>query len=93
MSKLLILTRYDRSGPSSRYRFYNYVDYLEANGINCYIKPLFNKEYLDLTYSGSSRIFSVFTSYLRRLNDLLNLKQYDLILVEKELFPLSLIHI
>ena len=87
MSKLLILTRYDRSGPSSRYRFYNYVDYLEANGINCYIKPLFNKEYLDLTYSGSSRIFSVLISYLRRLKDLLNLKKYDLILIEKELFP------
>ena len=43
MSKLLILTRYDSSGPSSRYRFYNYVDYLEANGILCDIKPLFNK--------------------------------------------------
>ena len=87
MSKLLLLTRYDRSGPSSRYRFYNYVDYLEANGIICDIKPLFNKEYLDLSYSGSSRLFSVIKSYLRRLNDLLNLKEYDLILIEKELFP------
>jgi ubiquinone/menaquinone biosynthesis C-methylase UbiE len=87
VSKLLILTRYDRSGPSSRYRFYNYVDYLETNGITCSIKPLFNKEYLDLSYSGSSRVFSVIRCYLRRFNDLLGIKQYDLILIEKELFP------
>jgi len=87
MAKLLILTRYDRSGPSSRYRFYSYVDYLESNGITCYVKPLFDKKYLDLSYAGSSRIFSVFKSFLRRLNDLFNIKEYDLILIEKELFP------
>ena len=87
MPKLLMLTRYDKSGPSSRYRFYNYVDYLEANGIICVVKPLFDKEYLDLSYSESFRLFSILKSYMRRLNDILNLKKYDLILIEKEIFP------
>ncbi len=87
MSKLLMLTRYDIAAPSSRYRFYSYVDYLEENGIICDIQPLFNKEYLDLSYSGSLRIFSVIKCFLRRLNNLSNLNKYDLILIEKELFP------
>jgi glycosyltransferase involved in cell wall biosynthesis/SAM-dependent methyltransferase len=87
MSKLLILTRYDRTGPSSRYRFYNYVDYLEANGVICDIKPLFNKEYLECSYSGSSRVDAAIRCYARRFKDLFNIRKYDLVLIEKELFP------
>ncbi len=87
MLKLLILTRYDETGASSRHRFYNYVNYLETNGIICDIKPLFDKEYLECAYSNSSRVSAIIKCYARRFKDLFNTKEYDLVLIEKELFP------
>jgi hypothetical protein len=39
--KALFLTRYGYLGASSRYRVYQYVDYLESEGIKCRIIPFF----------------------------------------------------
>ena len=47
--KLLILPRYSKLGASSRYRFYDYIEYLDKEGIECTISPLFSDRYLTKT--------------------------------------------
>ena len=85
--KLLILPRYSKLGASSRYRFYDYLEYLDKEGIDYTISPLFSNKYLIQTYSKSFRVLEVIKCYWKRLKVLFNLKKYDSCLVEKELLP------
>jgi len=85
--KLLVLPRYSKLGASSRYRFYDYIEYIKKEGFECTISPLFSDIYLNKTYSKSFRVFEVIKCYLKRLRILFSIKQYDSCLVEKELLP------
>ena len=87
---ILSLPKYSYEGPSSRYRFYNYKEYFESNGLNITMKPLFGKSYF--TSNGKpSKLFVALKSYISRLFIVLNIlvsnKKYDLVLLEYELFP------
>ncbi|WP_291103363.1 MULTISPECIES: glycosyltransferase family 4 protein [unclassified Flavobacterium] len=88
--KILFLTKYNSDGASSRYRTYNYKPYFDKKEIQYYFKPLLDSDYvLDLYNKKKIKtlIQSVF-SVLRRIVFLLfNSKQYNLIIIEKELFP------
>ena len=92
---VLFLTRYDSNGPSSRYRFYNYNSYFLSAGINPIYKPLLDQHYLKLLVMPASfrKKFLILQSQLKsifsRILYLLKLDYhlYDLILIEKELFP------
>ena len=75
-SKILILTRYSKLGASSRYRFYDYMEYLDQEGFDCTISPLFSDKYLTKTYSKSFRVLEVIKCYWKRLRVLFNLKKY-----------------
>jgi len=87
---ILALTKYSYEGPSSRYRFYNYQNCFEKNGIDMTIKPLFDRSYF-ISRGKLSKIRSVFSAYIHRFFLLVRLlfsrKKYDLILIEYELFP------
>ena len=85
--KILILTRYSTLGASSRYRFYDYVEYLQQDGFDCVISPLFSDKYLIKTYSRSFRVFEVIKCYWKRVIILFSIGKYDSCLVEKELLP------
>ena len=89
MKKILVLTRYSRIGPSSRYRFYQYFPYLEKNGFEIYVYPFFKDNYTKKILLKNKNIFSInhFFSYWRRFIKLFIVKKYDLIWIEKELFP------
>ena len=85
---LLLLSRYERKGPSSRVRHYNYVPALEQAGFEVTVAPLLTDEYLDSLYRGER--FSVrllLKSYARRLRHLFDARRYDLIWIEKEALP------
>lgn len=84
--KILLLSRYDRLGASTRLRTLQYIPYLESQGFQIDIKPLFSNSYLEAFNSGKSRIGKALKGYLKRAFVLINLKQYDLIWLEKELF-------
>lgn len=89
MMNVLFLTRYDRNGASSRYRFFQYIDYLKINGFVCDILPLLDQQYLYYLYGGSYlKYIYALKGIFRRLLILIkpNL-HYDLIVIEKELFP------
>ena len=89
MKKILALTRYGKIGPSSRYRFYQYFPYLEKNGFQIDVHPFFKDTYTQKILLKSKNIFSInpFFSYWNRVIKSFSFKQYDLIWIEKELFP------
>lgn len=75
-------------GASSRLRTYQYLPYLEAEGIEVRVAPLFNDRYLKELYLGRDLSWSnVVGCYLRRLMLLFKASAYDVVVIEKELFP------
>lgn len=88
MKNILYYTKYTRLGASSRLRSYQYFPFLEENNFNITVSPFFKSSYLEELYSGKkiSKI-SVVNNYIRRFFSLLTLFKYDLIIIEKELFP------
>jgi len=86
--KILFLTRYDRLGASSRIRSYQYYSYLESCGIELMVSPLLTGDYLKLLYEKNKmNILPIVVGYLRRIGVLLLERKFDLIWIEKELFP------
>ncbi len=86
--KILLLPKYHREGPSSRYRLFNYIKYFEDRGHEVHVKPLLYEGYVKNLYSKSrnSKI-KMLRSLLDRLFFLVkNKKIYDMIIIEKELF-------
>jgi len=85
--KVLLLSRYDRLGASSRVRSFQYLPFMASKGWQVDVSPLFSDKYLQALYSGQPRGLEVFTGYWCRLKALLRANQYDLIWIEKEVFP------
>lgn len=85
--KILILSRYSSFGASSRVRFLQYIPYFESQGINVTVKPLLSNAYIDALYKGNSRRHEIIKGYFMRVVTLLNVRDYDLVIVEKEIFP------
>lgn len=86
--RILALTRYERLGSSSRVRFYQYFPHLEAQGIEIVNSPFFNDDYVRGLYMGRSvSLQKILYAYLKRLSALVHSARYDLLWVEKELFP------
>jgi len=87
--KILVLTRYSRLGASSRLRFYQYLPYLNELGWTITIEPLLEDNYIADLYNNRSRDYRlIFTSYWRRLKVLTTSSRYDILWIEKELFPM-----
>jgi glycosyltransferase involved in cell wall biosynthesis len=85
---ILFLTRYDRLGASSRYRFFQYIPYFESNGISCTVSPLFDDDYLRKLYeTGRGGLAPLIKAFNKRIKTLLGAKKYDLIVIEKEILP------
>jgi glycosyltransferase involved in cell wall biosynthesis len=86
--KILLLSRYSRVGASSRVRFYQYLPYLEAEGIHATVANLLEDDYVRDLYLGRRRRFGDITSaYIRRLRHLLKSSSFDLVWLEYEIFP------
>lgn len=86
--KVLALTRYQHLGASSRVRFFQYYAYFANRNIqittnsllsDCYVNNLYVKKRKDLA--------EMVKGYLCRLWVLLSVWRYDVVWVEKELFP------
>lgn len=86
---LLILTRYDTLGASSRLRFYKYKNFLESSGFKPTFQPLLPNLYLQNLYAGKKRSKTLLLiAYIRRLWFLLfSSRQFSVVWIEKELFP------
>jgi glycosyltransferase involved in cell wall biosynthesis len=86
--KVLFLTKYTRLGASSRLRTFQYIPELEKEGVDVVISSLFDNKYLNSLYQGKGRSrLGVLFSYFKRVIDLRGCKEFDLLWVEKEVFP------
>ena len=93
MSKtILVFSKYGRRGASSRVRTLQYIPYIEELGWHVTCQPLLSDRYLRSKYS-TSRISSILSAtllavgYVRRLVKLASALRYDVIWIEKELYP------
>jgi glycosyltransferase involved in cell wall biosynthesis len=85
---VLLLSRYERIGPSSRVRHYNYLPSLKRAGIEVTIAPQLGEDYLRRMYAGHARsTLAMLKAYGRRLRQILAARQYDLVWIEKEALP------
>ncbi len=85
--KILILSRYDRLGASSRVRLFQYIPFLKAKGWQIDVSPLLSDNYLRALYSGKSTLKETIKGYLKRVQTLVGSRAYDLLWIEKELLP------
>lgn len=85
--KTMMLTRYERSGASSRLRLLQYTEYLAIQGFSSHLEPFFDESYLRRLYSGGSTAGPVLSAYARRTGQLLGADYADLIWLEKEALP------
>jgi len=85
---VLALTRYARSGASSRLRFEQYVPGLASLGIQVAVAPLLDEAFLDRRYSGGrADVLAVARAYASRASRRLSRDRWDLVWLEKEAFP------
>ena len=86
--KVLYLTKYSRNGASSRLRSYQFFPFLQSEGIEVAVSPLFSEKYLIDLYSGKkTSAVTVLKCYWNRFLVLFTVFRYDKIVIEKELFP------
>lgn len=86
--KILAFTRYSEKGASSRLRINQYVNPLKSHDIFVTLSPLFNDSYIERLYSGRSKSYvGVAFAYIHRIGVLFSIMKYDIIFIEKELFP------
>lgn len=86
--RILCLTKYDPAGPSSRYRFFQFLPGLEAMGWTITVCPLLPTEYVQELYAGRRwNALRAFPRYVWRLKSLMGAGRFDLCWIENELFP------
>lgn len=85
--KVLLLSRYGALGASSRVRYLQYLSYFREQGVDVSVVPLFSDAYLRSLYEGGSRSREVVFGYMRRILTLLQARRFDVVIIEKELFP------
>ena len=85
--KSLMLTRYESSGASSRLRLLQYADALRLVGINSSVAPFFDHVYLEKLYAKKTILRSSLQAYGRRIAQLREVYNADLLWLEKETLP------
>ncbi len=85
---ILFLTKYSYNGASSRYRTFQYLPCFERAGFRCTVSALFSTAYLNHKYrSGRPRLRDLVFAFFRRIATLNRAANYDLVVIEKEIFP------
>lgn len=85
--RVLLLSKYDRLGASSRLRSYQYLSFLEQHGVIVVVAPLFDDAYVQGLYARTVPRWRVLVGYFKRLWLLFWLRSYDVLWVEKEALP------
>src|ERR1044072_4552316 len=88
MTSVLLLTRYERLGASSRVRFLQFLPALEREGFSFDVRPLLDNAYVASLYGGPKvGAGSIIRAYAKRLSALRRRLRYDLVWLEKEALP------
>jgi glycosyltransferase involved in cell wall biosynthesis len=88
--RILLIVHHPIEDASSRYRIYQFIPRLEAEGFTCHVRPfttsrLFSsirrREHL------SVKLFHTAYASARRLRDVIAAGRYDLVIIHREAFP------
>jgi glycosyltransferase involved in cell wall biosynthesis len=88
--KILFLTHHPIEDASSRYRIYQFLPNLEAEGFDCDVCPFTTSGLLRAIRCGGSlslKISHTLYATIRRALQLWGLHNYDLVLIHREAFP------
>jgi glycosyltransferase involved in cell wall biosynthesis len=78
------------AGASSRYRVYQYLPHFEAMGVQCRVQSFMSPVLYQLSFSKGRllrKVWETGKAVLRRLAALANWRSYDIIYMQRELFP------
>jgi len=88
--RVLFLTKYPRSGASSRYRVYQYLPYLRQEGVQFDVSPFYSERAYGLIYRRGHlwrKVAGVLAGVLRRLRDAWRVRRYDIVFCQREALP------
>jgi len=85
--KILLLTRYNKDGASSRLRFYQYIPFIVSPEIEVTISPLFGNGYVNSINKNSLSLMIIAKGYIRRLHQIFKIHSYDIVWLEAEACP------
>jgi len=86
--RVLGLTKYGPLGASTRVRTLQYLPHLQDAGLDVTVQPLLNDHYLERRYAGKGSPLSFFLrTYITRIAESLQARDYDLVWIENELMP------
>jgi len=90
--KVLFLTLYPETAPSTRFRIYQYEPYLKQSGIQYSIKPVLPLKLYQKLYGSNSLVkkalFQV-CEFLNRVKDIISSFSYDAVVVQKGLTSIN----
>src|SRR5262245_7177153 len=84
--RVLFLTQTGRIGASARYRVFQYLAYLEKNGVNCVVVPAV-EDSLVARYIADPKgtKLQYYKSIIwRRLRDLVRLREFDVVFLQRD---------
>lgn len=90
--KVLFIVPYPTEGPSNRYRVEQYLPYLKKNGIDYCLRPFISINFFKILYKKEMRLKKILyflNASLKRLYDLINSINYDVVFIHIETFPLG----
>lgn len=88
MADVLLLSRYERLGASSRVRSYQFLDALAVAGISVQVCPLFDDDYVRARHGEAGvPIGNIAAAYARRVRDALTHRDAAVLWLEYELLP------
>lgn len=86
--KVLFFTQTNQTGASARYRVYQYLSFLERNGVECVVMPAVSQEVL-AKYSNRGRTIDKIYYYssivLKRLKDLKYVSDFDCVFLQRDI--------
>jgi glycosyltransferase involved in cell wall biosynthesis len=91
--RIVYFSKSSEQGPSSRYRIYQFLPYLEQEGIQCCICPLMGPLYFRLLEVRNTalrvlgKMVYVGIKFLKRVWDLARMRRPDVVVIEGQLFP------
>lgn len=85
--RLLALPRYGCLGASSRLRLMQYLPWLESVGFKVTVAPLFSDAYVLGLQQNRRKFGDISQAFVGRVRVMLSSGQYDMVWIEKEVFP------
>ena len=88
--RVLFIVPHPIEGPSSRFRVYQFVDYLQANGVDATVRPFLSSRLTSVIYRPgalAAKVQATLWGAACRVADISAAFRYDVVYVLREAFP------